>query len=142
MEAMTKPQIQIKRIFQHSKSDVWKAISTQEALEQWLMEVENFELKIGHQFTLKTKPQGGFDGIIHCRILEFTPLEYLSYTWTSNALPETIVSFNLKALDNNKTMLTLSHDGFQGFSGWFTKQILNFGWKKLISKNLRNYLQA
>lgn len=138
---INKPQIQIKRVYKHSISKIWTALTTKEALSEWLMETTNFNTKLGQQFQFKTKPQGGFDGIIHCEILAIEPPNIISYSWQSNDMKSpTIVTWNLTQLSANETVVKLSHNGFEGVSGWITKQILNFGWKKILSKKLKNHL--
>ncbi len=137
----TKPQIHIKRVYQHPIDRVWNALTTKEALSAWLMETQDFELKRGHQFQLKTKPQGSFDGIVNCEITDFSQPNMLSYTWTATAFVQpTTVTWELKSLSETETLLTLSHTGFKGWNGWLTRQILTFGWKSLLRKKLQNYL--
>lgn len=136
-----KPQIQIKRVYKHALEKIWTALTTKEALSEWLMETKDFELELGKKFQFKTKPQGGFDGIIHCEILAIEQPNMISYSWQSKDMKNpTIVIWHLKQLSKNETVVNLSHNGFEGFSGWVTKQILNFGWKKLLSKKLKKHL--
>jgi len=136
------PQIEIKKIYYHPIEVVWSALTEKEALSDWLMETNDFELIVGHSFQLKTKPQGNFDGILKCKVLSIDAPNSISYSWQSNGMKNpTKVSWSLKALDKEKTHLSLIHNGFEGVSGWLTRQMLNFGWKGLLSKKLKDYLQ-
>lgn len=136
-------QIEIKRKLKYTSNQVWNALSSKEALSDWLMETTDFALIEGHQFQFHTKPRGGFDGIVHCRILEFKEYEHLKFTWKASNWPQpTTVIWRLNSIGENETMLTLSHNGFVGVNGWFTQKMLGFGWKNLLGKKLENYLSA
>lgn len=138
-----KQQIEIKRVYKYPIQAVWSALTEKEALSDWLMETTDFELKPGHSFQLKTKPQGNFDGILNCKIISFEVPYSISYDWQSNGMKNpTQVHWLLKSIGENETLLQLSHNGFEGINGWFTQQILNFGWKKLLSKKLKQYLHS
>lgn len=138
-----KPQILIKRTYAHNIQKIWEAITTKEALSEWLMETQDFSLQQDAKFQFRTKPQGNFDGIIDCQVLSIDPPNTFVYSWNNASFKKsTTVQWQLRALNDHETMLTLSHSGFEGFSGWITKQILRSGWKKLLSKKLLNYLQA
>ena len=138
--APAKRQIFIRRIFKHPIHKVWGAVATEEGLSAWLMPVNGFELRQGAEFVMKTKPQGKFDGMVHCRILKIEPLQMISFTWESNVLSETVVTIELQSIDNNQTLLRLSHYGFKGFSGFLVRQILDLGWRRLLRKKLKRYL--
>jgi len=135
------PQILIKRKYKHPISKVWMALTTREALSKWLMETEDFTLELGAEFKLKTTPRGKFDGVLQCSILKIDKPHAISYSWQSNGMTNpTIVSWELKELDSSVTLLTLSHDGFEGMNGWLTKTMLAFGWRRILKKKLENYL--
>lgn len=137
----TKPQILVKRNYNYNISKVWKALTDKNALSTWLMPTSDFELTVGQQFQFKTKPRGKFDGIVNCEILEYTSPTHIVYSWRSTDMKQaTIVEWELKSLDDNKTHVTLKHSGFVGFNGWVTKQILKFGWRNLLKKNLTQYI--
>lgn len=141
--AQQKPQIQIKRIYKHNIQAIWKALTSKEALSEWLMETSDFALIKGHQFQFKTKPQGNFDGIINCEIVDFQSPTSVSYQWRANNMKiPTTVHWELKELSPTETSITLSHAGFTGVSGWFTRQLLTMGWKKLLSKKLTSFLNT
>jgi len=136
-----KPQIQIKRVYSHSIDSVWKAITTKDALSEWLMPTMDFELSMGQSFQFKGKPQGNFDGIVNCEIIRIDEPNLIAYSWSAKGFKQpTIVTWELRSLAENKTSLTLSHSGFVGFNGWVTRQILNFGWKSLLGKKLPAFL--
>lgn len=140
-ESSHKAQIVIKKVFKQEATIVWDSISNKEALSNWLMKTDDFELKLGHRFMFTTEARGNFDGKINCQIISFTENEELTYSWkAADMIEPTIVRWSIKEINPNETFLQLEHYGFQGFKGWLTRQFLNMGWKKLLSKKLQNYL--
>lgn len=138
---VSKPQIQIKRVYNHHIHKIWSALTEPAALAEWLMKTNDFALKVGHKFQFQDKPQGGWDGIVNCEILSVDQPNSLSYTWQASSMKNpTIVTWTLKAISAKETIVTLSHNGFEGFSGWVTQQILNFGWKGMLKKKLTKHL--
>lgn len=138
---MQKPQIQIKRVYKHPAEKVWTALTSPDALADWLMKTVDFKLEVGTTFQFEDKPQGGWDGIVHCKILSLDQPHSISYSWQASGMKNpTTVNWQIKEIAPNETLLTLSHNGFEGVSGWVTKQILNFGWKGMLKKKLTKHL--
>lgn len=133
-------EINIERFYPYPIEKVWYAIATSEALSEWLMP-NDFKLEIGHEFTFKTKPQPGFDGIVKCKVIEFEVPKRLSYTWQGGPLKKpTTVSFELKSKANG-TVLCFKHSGFEGFiNQYIVRFILGSGWKNLLFEKIKLYL--
>ena len=57
--------------FPHPPEKVWRALTDPELLASWLMP-NDFEPRVGHQFTFRTDPVPAhdFDGIVRCEVLE------------------------------------------------------------------------
>jgi len=72
--------IQIDRVYDFPRAMVWEAIADSDALADWLMPNE-FRPVLGHEFTFRTKPAPGFDGIVHAKVLELSPPERLVIAW-------------------------------------------------------------
>ena len=119
--------------YPHPPERVWRALTEPAALAQWLME-NDFEPRLGHQFTFRTKPAPGFDGIVHCEVTELEPPRRLAYTWKGGKI-DTTVSFALEAVEGG-TRLVLEHRGFSGAGGMMVSFILGSGWKKMVEKKL------
>lgn len=132
--------IHIERFYPYPIEKVWNAIATPEALSAWLMPTD-FRLEVGYEFTFRTKPQPGFDGIVKCRVIDFEVPTRLSYTWQGGPLKKpTTVSFELKPL-NEGTMLYFRHSGFEGFiNQYIVRFILGSGWQDLLFKKIKLYL--
>ncbi|MCA3572453.1 MAG: SRPBCC domain-containing protein [Aestuariivirga sp.] len=131
--------IEIVRMLKFPRDSVWNALTDSAQLAAWLMP-NDFRPEIGHRFTFRTKPAPGFDGTIHCEVLELSPPERLVISWRGGPL-DTRVSFDL-AETAEGTRLTLRHTGFGGLSNIIPRLVLGFGWKGLLEKKLPGQLSA
>ena len=131
-----------KRFYPYPQSMIWEALTEADALSEWLMPVYGFELKEGTKFQFKTKPSVGFDGNVYCEVITARPEDFLQFTWKGGNMKQpTLVTWKLREVEGG-TQLELEHSGFVGASGWFIKQILNFGWNALLKKKLLNFLNS
>ena len=64
--------IRLDEFVAHPPAKVWRALTEPELMARWLMP-NDFRLEVGHRFTFTTEPKKavGFDGIVHCEVLEF-----------------------------------------------------------------------
>jgi len=95
----------------HAPQKVWRALTEPELLAEWLLPVIGFKLESGAEFTFKTQPYPGWDGIVNCRMLEIEPQRKLRYTWGVPFL-ETVVTFTLTPSAAG-TRLSLVQTGFK-----------------------------
>ena len=132
--------INLTTTYKHPVSKVWKALTDKAALSQWLMPTD-FEPVVGHKFQFKTKPQGNFDGIVNCEVLEIVEGKRLSYSWSTGKTLRTVVVFELTD-KGNETQLDFQHKGFEGFlDRLIARNILAAGWKrKILTRLLPEYL--
>jgi len=115
----------------HSPEKVWRALTDPVLLTEWLLPVVELALEPGVAFTFKTQPYPGWDGIVHCRILEIEAQRKLSYTWVVGDM-DTVVTFTLTPTASG-TRLSLVQSGFkthqkQNFAG------ARYGWKMMGGK--------
>lgn len=130
--------IRLERTYNFPVDRVWKALADAQAMSQWLMPCD-ISPEVGHKFTFKTDPQRGFDGIVHCEVLEVVPNKKLVFSWCNGKM-NTQVTFRLEALGET-TKLYLEHSGFSSiFERIFVRQLLRNGWKRKILKQLEVYL--
>ena len=61
--------VKYERLSKHPVSRMWDAITDPEAISDWLMPTD-FAPRLGHKFQFRTKPAPGFDGIVHCEVIE------------------------------------------------------------------------
>lgn len=135
-------EIRLERFYPHPIQAVWNAIASAEALSQWLMPTD-FVLEPGRAFSFQTKPQPGFDGKVHCRIVEFEVPRRLVYTWQGGPMKRpTQVEFVLKE-EGEGTRLFFSHSGFEGLiNAYLVRFILGRGWRDLLFHKISRFLGA
>lgn len=114
---------------------VWEYLTDSQLLAQWLMP-NTIEASLGHKFTMQSRPMPkfGFDGIVHCEILDLDPPKKLVYTWKGGGL-DSIVIWTLTPTPLGTT-LNLEHRGFKGVKNLLPYLIMGRGWKKIGNRLL------
>lgn len=87
--------------------------------------------KVGHAFTMQTKPGPGFDGVVRCEVLELDAPRVMVWRWQGGGI-DTTVRFECSP-EREGTRLTLTHDGFRGVGPRLVGMILSRGWAKMLS---------
>jgi uncharacterized protein YndB with AHSA1/START domain len=129
-----KRDLHFEMIYPHPIDHVWRAITSSEAMSQWLMP-NDFLPILGHRFQFRTKPAPGFDGVVQCEVLELVPPERLVYSWTGGGV-DTRLIWSLKTVPEG-TSVVLDHVGFKGLRGMLISGILGKGWgSKILTVNL------
>ena len=138
-------KIELSGRYQFTREQVWSALTTREALSEWLMHTD-FELKIGHKFCFHDKPQGGWRGFMECSVLEYKDNEYLKIDWLGE--PEhdlQYVEFFLSDVSGGETELRIVHTVWNSshgaMGGFILRKIITFGWKKMLNKQLGRVLE-
>ena len=117
----------------HPPEKVWRALTEPALLAEWLLPVLDLKLEPGAAFTLKTQPYPGWDGTVHCRMLEIEAHRKLSYAWVVGDMElVTVVTFTL-APTASGTRLSLVQSGFKpdqkrNFGG------ARYGWRMMGGK--------
>ena len=116
----------------HAPPKVWRALTEPALLAEWLLPVLDLELQPGAAFSFRTQPYPGWDGVVHCRVVEIEPLRKLSYTWVVGELLDTVVAFTLTPTASG-TRLSIVQSGFKpeqkrNFGG------ARYGWKMMAGK--------
>ena len=130
--------IDIKVEYPHPPRKVWYALTNSDAMAAWLME-NDFEPEVGHEFTLRTDPQPGFDGIVHCKVIELVEGKRLSFSWRGGPI-DTVATFELTPTAKG-TELHFTQTGFAGFKANMTRLILKSGSKKIYHELLPAVLE-
>ncbi len=123
--------------YPHRPAKVWRALTDSAAMAEWLMP-NDFEPRVGHEFTLRTDPAPGFDGIVHCRVLELVDERKLSFTWRGGPL-NTVITFELEEIATG-TKLRVTQTGFEGLRANMVRLILQSGSKKIYNQLLPDVL--
>jgi uncharacterized protein YndB with AHSA1/START domain len=133
--------ISIETDLPYPPATVWQALTDPAALSDWLMPVEGFEPMAGTRFRLRAKPMAGWDGVVHCEVVEAVPHTRLSYTWRGSRMRHTTtVLWTLTELDGNHTRLRLDHQGFDGASGALLAFMHKPGWRRFLQRRLPEHL--
>lgn len=119
--------------YKHPVERVWSALTDRDALAAWLMP-NDFAPVLGHEFTYRTEPRPGFDGIVKCKITELDPPRRLAYSWRGGPL-DTHLAFTLEAVPDG-TRLVVEHTGFEGLRAIMVSAILDAGWSKMYNQLL------
>jgi uncharacterized protein YndB with AHSA1/START domain len=117
-------------VYPHPVERVWRAITDPESIAAWLMR-NDFAPVVGHRFRFHTEPRPGFDGVVHCEVLEVDEPRRLVYSWVGGPL-RTRVTWTLTPEGAGATRLRLEHEGFVGVKGFFIRSMLARGWKSKI----------
>jgi uncharacterized protein YndB with AHSA1/START domain len=104
----------------------------------------DFQLKLGQEFTFKTSPipAANFDGTILCRVLEVEPERKLKISWGEGTL-DTTVLWELSP-EGDGTNLTMVHDGFDPNNPMhkFAYEGMGNGWRTGVIPGLKRFLEA
>ena len=128
-----KRTLRFEREYPFSPEQVWRAIATSEAMEQWLMP-NDFQPVVGHVFQFRTDPGPGFDGIVNCEVLEVDEPNRLSYSWRGGPV-DTVVTYTLEPIELG-TRLRFTQTGFKGIKARLVSLMLGSGWKKISRTTL------
>ena len=134
------PENDIKKVVEVSASSdlVYRAISEEEELKKWWVDVPLLEKKMGGKILFRFLKENSEmlteDFVVEGKIMEFIPNHKLSYTWKpvdDESYPDTLVSWTLEDIDENKTKLTLEHTGLEGAKD---ASHLDQGWSYFLNK--------
>lgn len=118
----------IERTFTHPPEKVWRAITENPLIAQWLMK-NDFEPVVGRKFQFRSNPVPNWDGIINCEVLIVEDLKRLSYSWSSMGL-DSVVLLTLTPAEGG-THVRLEHSGF-GPDHQAAYQGATYGWQHFL----------
>jgi uncharacterized protein YndB with AHSA1/START domain len=133
--AQTTRTLLIERVLPHAPEKVWRALTENTLLAQWLMK-NDFEPVTGRKFQFRADPVPGWNGIIDAEVLVVEPLKQLSYTWSSMG-SDFVVLWTLSPTEAG-TQLRLEQSGF-GPDQNAAYQGANYGWQRFLG-NLERVL--
>ena len=134
-------EIVFDEVFPHTPAAIWRVLTTGELINRWLMAQKGFVPVKGNHFSFQNPPDGEWDGVIQCEVLEVVPNERLVYTWKSGhesngvyvSRLDTVVTWTL-ARNDGGTRLRIVHSGFIMPRNMSTFQNINAGWPKVVPK--------
>lgn len=133
-------------VLPHPPEDVWTAITTPEAIAEWLMP-NDFEPTVGHRFRLQVDGNFMFSGINECEVLEVDPPRRLVFNWvivpTDPSKPRhepMVLTWTLEPVEQG-TKLVLEQTGLENIP-WHFRWMMSMGWgrylRSLLPKVLKN----
>ncbi len=125
---------------------VWRALTEPQLLARWLME-NDIRAEVGHRFTFRAPPIPGWDGVVHCEVLEVDPPKRLRYSWRGGSDDlqgygtriDTTVTWTLTATEGRGTLLRLEHAGFTEKNA-FAFENLAKGWRGKLAARIEGLL--
>ena len=129
--------IEVDQFLAQPPDRVWRALTDPALLARWLMP-NDFQPVPGHRFTFRTDPvpEHGFDGIVHCQVLDLDPPRLVRFSWRTAQL-DTTVTWRLAA-EGAGTRLFIRHEGFADGdpAQTATMRILGRGWRGHLGRRL------
>ncbi|MEU5861399.1 MULTISPECIES: SRPBCC domain-containing protein [unclassified Nonomuraea] len=124
--------IRLDEFLAHPPRKVWRALTDPELMARWLMP-NDFRLEVGHRFTFTTQPRKavGFDGVVHCEVLEFEEEKLLRISWSDRKQADWTVTWRLVP-EGRGTRLFLDHEGFDPDdpTQQLSRRIMGGGWPR------------
>lgn len=124
--------------YPHPPARVWMALTDSDALARWLMP-NDFVPRVGCEFTMRSKPAPGFDGVVRCEVLELEEPRVMSWRWRGGGI-ETVVRFEV-AEERGGTRVRIVQSGFEGVRARLVSVILARGWAKMLAGSLAQEIE-
>ncbi len=128
--------IVVERDMPHSPEMVWRALTQDALIEEWLMK-NDFLPVVGHKFNFRAQPVMGWNGVTDCEVLEIIPNKQLVYSWNASGEQardglKTIVTWTLTP-HRGGTRVRMEHSGFrpQDESGY---RGMGGGWPRVLER--------
>lgn len=128
--------------YPYSREKVWAALTTPEALAEWLMP-NDFEPVAGKQFQFRVDGMMSYTGVADCEVLEVVSPERLVFTWVSRMKnkpdhPAMTLAWTLHE-EGNGTRLILEQTGLEHISWWW-RFSMTHGWTRMLKTLLPKVL--
>lgn len=134
----------IERIYDAPVAVVWQAITQPAAIREWFMPFENFQPKVGCDFTFTAQDHAQVSWVHLCTVKEVVPQKKIAYTWRYEGQPgDTFVTMELFP-EKDATRLKLTHSGLDTLPDLpaFARENFAAGWNELIGKLLKDYAEG
>jgi uncharacterized protein YndB with AHSA1/START domain len=127
-EAAASRSLVIEREMPHPPEKIWRALTQGALIEEWLMK-NDFQPVVGHQFSFRSTPVPGWDGVINSEVLVIEPNSKLSYSWGTMGTMS-MVTWTLTPTKGG-THLRMEQTGFRSDQDAAYKGA-TYGWTKFI----------
>ena len=116
MVLMENNPLVIERIIDAPAAAIWRALTDPDEMKGWYFDIPDFKAVVGFQFQFSAG-EGQEKSYVHlCEVLEVIPETKLSYSWRYEGYGgNSILTFELKPLSENRTIVRLTHAGLLSF---------------------------
>ena len=132
------------RVFNASKTKIWKALTDKNEMKKWYFDLPEFKAEPGFKFQFSGGPSPEKQYLHLCEITEVIPEKKLTYSWRYDGYAgNSFVTFELTE-QGNKTLLTLTHKGIETFpieNPDFSAGNFAEGWNQIVNVVLKDYLE-
>ena len=140
----TQPLI-VERKIDAPAARIWDALTNNAQMQQWYFKLDNFEPKVGFEFSFYGQGSKGEKYKHNCRITAVEPERKLSYTWTyENFEGSSEVSFELFP-EGDQTLVRITHTGLDSFpknNPDFDISSFNKGWNHILGISLKEFVEG
>ncbi len=138
-ETIATRAIVVERTLPYPPKKIWRTLTDPALISQWLMP-NDFQPVVGHRFNFRTKPQGDWDGVVDCEVLEIKPHRLLRYSWKGGSKTnpkygsqlDTVVTWTLTPVDGG-THVHMKHEGFKPENS-FAYNAMSPGWSHVLER--------
>lgn len=131
--------IVVERLMPHPPEKIWRALTEAHLIEQWLMQ-NDFEPRLGAEFSFRAKPMGDWDGTVGCTVTAFDPPRRLAYSWKGGSVSnpnygsalESVVEWVLSP-EPTGTRVRMEHSGF-GPRNEMAFEAMSSGWPRGLER--------
>ena len=102
--AETRATVSFDRVFDAAMATVWDMLTTDQGLERWLAPA-TVDLRSDGTMDIDF----GEEGLAGGAIIDLVPGSSIEYEWRFPGEPDSIIRFDLEALDDGRTRLRLNH---------------------------------
>ena len=123
---------------------VWSALTDKAQMKEWYFDIPDFSAEPHTQFSFYAGSQN--DQYHHQgEVIEVIPQQKLKHSWAYPDISKekTIVKWELQP-EGDGTVVTLTHKGIENLDHLgkdFTHASFENGWKEILTKNLKSYVE-
>ena len=132
------------RIFNTTRSNLWKAITNKDDMKKWYFDIVEFKPEAGFEFQFSAGPDNGKKYLHLCKITEVIFNKKLAYSWRFDGIEgNSLLTFEIFS-EGDKTGLRLTHEGIETFPGDdpnLSRDSFTQGWTSILDKSLKEYLE-
>ncbi|MBB5395381.1 MULTISPECIES: SRPBCC domain-containing protein [unclassified Mucilaginibacter] len=140
----TKPLI-VERTLNAPAGRIWQALTDNDKMKKWYFQLENFEPRVGFEFSFTGQGSKGEKYVHNCRVTAVEPERKLSYTWAYEGFSgSSEVSFELFA-EGDKTLVRITHTGLETFpqnGPDFAIESFTKGWNHILGISLKEFVET